>query len=186
MKNTLLTKDRIASLLRYARYAPRKGLFAECGVFQGGMVKLLAENFPHRTILGFDTFEGLPAEHWSESEPHKPKEMCAALEDVKTYINKPNVQLVKGVLPDSAKLFEDQTFAFVHVDLDFYIGTKACLDWFWPRLEIGGMMIFDDYKWRMCPGVEKALAEFPFAKAFPTAKCQAAIKKLIPACYFGY
>jgi O-methyltransferase len=178
MERTLITPDRLEAILKYATLAPDTGLFAECGVYKGGSLKLLAQTFPKRTCLGFDTFEGLPAEQWNELEVHHPKDFSDTnLEEVESFINRDNVILIKGLFPDTAKPYENETFAFVHVDFDFYEGIKACLDFFWPRLEVGGVMIFDDYEWVGCPGVKRALDEFPYAKAFITAHTQAGIQK---------
>lgn len=160
MQNSLLTQDRIDSILRCAKRAP-EGLFAEAGVYKGGICKLLAETFPNRTIIGFDTFEGLPVEQWNAGEKHKPKDFNdASYEAVLEFINCSNVKLIKGLFPDSAEPFINDKFAFVHVDFDFYEGIKACLDFFWSRLNPGGILVFDDFQWHMCPGVEKALNEF--------------------------
>lgn len=177
--NSLLAPKMLNILVQHASQTPKKGSFAECGVYKGGSIRFLAKHFPNRRILGFDTFEGLPKEHWNEKEYHLPQEFNdTSLETVKEFM-KPytNVELVKGLFPDTAKPYEKERFAFVHVDFDFYEGTKACLDWFWPRLMKNGIMLFDDYDWQNCPGVKQALDEFPFAKVFQTIKFQAGLKK---------
>lgn len=160
MENTLLTPEKISSILLHANHRP-PGLFAECGVYKGGMTKLLAKHYPERTIIGFDTFAGLPVEHWTENEVHQPKDFDdVSVESVAQFINLPNVTLVKGLFPESAAQYTEEVFAFVHVDFDFYLGIKACLEFFWPRLVSKGCMVFDDYGWPRCPGVKQALDEF--------------------------
>ena len=180
MQNTLITNDRLESIIRYAKETSNlNGLFAECGVYKGGSIKLLAEHFPHKKIIGFDTFEGSPEEDWSSNEYHRPKDFHdTSLESVKKFVlNCPNIELVKGYFPKSTKNFENEKFAFVHVDFDFYKGCKNALDWFWPRLVEGGIIILDDYEWPHCPGVKQALYEFESSIPFRTALYQAAIKK---------
>lgn len=158
---TLLDWDRIHGIIQCGKNAP-EGLFAEAGVYQGGMCKILGETFPDRCVLGFDTFEGLPVEQWTCKEKHRPGDFKdTSIEEVNKFINLTNVKLVKGLFPDSGLPFENEKFALVHVDFDFYLGIKACLDWFWPRMNKGGFIVFDDYDWHMCPGVKKALDEFP-------------------------
>jgi len=50
--------------------------------------------------------------------------------------------------------------AFIYADVDIYQSTRSCLDFFYPRMVHGGVMIFDDYEWKGCPGVKKAISEF--------------------------
>jgi len=160
--STLITKDRLDELVAYAKKAPEGGYFAEVGVYKGGSLKLLAMSFPERKILGFDTFEGLPSAQWSTIEPHKAGDFSdtskEAVSELLGDFNK-NVELIKGLFPGSAESVKDYKFSFVHVDTDFYLGVKACIEWFWPRLLPGGIIVFDDYEWMACPGVKKALDE---------------------------
>jgi O-methyltransferase len=173
---TLITQDRLDALVRNAQLVP-DGLFAECGVYKGGSLKLLAETFPDRSIIGFDTFEGLPAEQWSKDEYHEPGEFGdVSIEAVQDYVNCQNVSLVKGLFPESAKGYAKSKFAFVHIDFDFYEGIKACIEWFMPRLVKGGIMMFDDYGWDNCPGVKKAISEAGL-KVIMTADYQCAVIK---------
>jgi O-methyltransferase len=105
-----------------------------------------------------DTFTGLPAEQWNSGEVHKPYEFNdTSIESVTAFVNSSNVYLFNGLFPDSGKFAEDYKFSFVHLDVDFYESTKACLDWFLPRMNKGGVIVLDDYDWPNCPGVKKAL-----------------------------
>lgn len=175
---SLLPPEKLSSIVKCISQTPHSGLIAECGVYQGGSIKHIAKHFPNRRVIGFDTFEGLPQKHWNEKEYHKPREFNdTSLENVREFLKPYKVELVQGLFPDTARPYEKERFAFVHVDFDFYEGTKACLNWFWPRLMKNGIMLFDDYGWQNCPGVKQALDEFPFAKAFVTVEYQAAIKK---------
>jgi O-methyltransferase len=169
IENTLITNDRLDELVRLARQAPLDGYFAEVGVYKGGSLKCLALSFPERQIIGFDSFEGLPGEQWTETEVHKPGEFNdTSLEAVTSFLHDTsgNVNLVKGIFPDSAEHLKDLSFSFVHIDTDFYLSVKACLQWFWPRLVSGGIIVLDDYLWPNCPGVKQALDEFekPYQK----------------------
>lgn len=53
-----------------------------------------------------------------------------------------------------------ETFVFVHSDTDTYHGTKTTLECFAPLMVKGGKILFDDYQWVHCPGVQKAVGEF--------------------------
>jgi O-methyltransferase len=51
------------------------------------------------------------------------------------------------------------TFAFVNLDADLYNPTKAGLEYFYPRLSPGGVIIIHDYTYKW-PGIRKAVDEF--------------------------
>lgn len=163
MNNTLITQDRLDSLVELCKKTKAE-IIAEVGVYKGGSLKYLAENFPNaNTIFGFDTFEGLPKEHWNEKEIHQPKEFNeTSLQQVDLFINIDKVWLIKGLFPNSIKDtdIKNWNFDFVHIDTDFYQSVKESLEWFWPRMNEGGIIVFDDYGWPNCPGVKKALKEF--------------------------
>jgi len=68
----------------------------------------------------------------------------------------------KGRFPETATAVpSDETFAFVHLDCDLELPIAAGLEFFYPRLAPGGMMVIHDYEsgghW---PGVRKAVNEF--------------------------
>ena len=177
MNNTLITQDRLDELIRLCGQTTARRI-AEVGVYKGGSLKFLAERFPLSLIVGFDTFEGLPKEQWSELEIHSPGEFNdTSIEAVKSFVNAPNVKLVKGLFPDSANEYSNVRFDFVHVDTDFYQSVKACIEWFWPRLNTDGIMVFDDFKWPNCPGVKKALDESGLKYQPTRAKFQAYVIK---------
>lgn len=169
MENTLITQDRLDAMVALAKNAPAKGYFAEVGIYKGGSLKNLALSFPEKIIYGFDSFEGLPKGLWTENEIHNPGEFSdTSFESVNNFLKNTcnNVTLIKGIFPESAQQYEDLYFSFIHIDTDFYLSVKACLEWFWPRLIKGGIIVLDDYLWPNCPGVEKALNDFqkPYKK----------------------
>lgn len=159
---SILGREKIGSIRNIIRsVAGVEGSAAECGVYRGGCLRLMAAECPGRRIYGFDTFEGLPADMWSPGEPHSAGDFAdcsfdAVLKDVSGL----NVTLVKGMFPASAEAFSAERFAFVHLDFDFYESTRAALEWFLPRMSPGGVIVFDDYEWQNCPGVKLAIDEF--------------------------
>lgn len=137
------------------------GLIAEAGVYKGGCARLLATIFPDRDVLLFDSFEGMLENDGDPTGTHKTGDFNdTSIEFVKKYLeDKPNCKFHKGWFPDTANFLKDEKFALVHADMDYYQSTLACIDVFWPRITVGGAMIFDDYEWINCPGVKKALEE---------------------------
>lgn len=158
----ILSADREASLIHWLKKVTNvPGAAAECGVYCGSTLRMLAKAAPDRRFFGFDTFTGLPAAMWSAGEVHQPGDFAdTSFDAVQQYMAScPHVRLVQGEFPASAGRQERETFAFVHLDFDFYESTRAALEWFMPRMSPGGVILFDDYEWHRCPGVKRAVDE---------------------------
>ena len=54
----------------------------------------------------------------------------------------------------------DQASHAVHVDVDLYQPTRDSIDFFYPRLNPGGLFVCDDYGFTTCPGATKAIDDF--------------------------
>lgn len=142
-----------------------KGAFAELGVWRGNSAKIFQSLAPRRKLYLLDTFAGFSqkdtavdpsaAQHTGFSD--------TSLGAVKAFVGAGNnVVYCPGYFPETASLIpRDETFALVHLDCDLYAPIKAGLEFFYPRLNPGGMMIIHDYRsgghW---PGVAKAVDEF--------------------------
>lgn len=139
-----------------------EGLIAEAGVYKGGSARLLATMFPDREILLFDSFEGMLENDLDSSGGHKKGDFSdISLEQVQEYLkDKSNCRFFKGWFPETADFLTSEIFSLVHIDMDYYQSTVSSIDVFWKRMNINGVMIFDDYEWVACPGVKKALQEF--------------------------
>jgi O-methyltransferase len=151
---------KLQRLLRHAKsVADLPGAVAECGVFEGGSLLALAKTLPHKTIYGFDTFKGLPANHWLDGEP-LPGGMACSLEQVQRNVRRAaNIKLVPGILPESVLPYTDERWALVYLDLDYYASTRDCIAFFRQRMTLGGLIVFDDYDWKQTPGVRAAIEE---------------------------
>jgi O-methyltransferase len=81
-------------------------------------------------------------------------------EEVINKINVNNVKMLVGIFPDeTAELVTDNTFRFVHVDVDVYQSAKDIVEWIWPKLCRGGVVVFDDYGFFGCNGITKFVNE---------------------------
>ncbi|MBV9272135.1 MAG: class I SAM-dependent methyltransferase, partial [Candidatus Eremiobacteraeota bacterium] len=82
------------------------------------------------------------------------------------------ITLVRGYFQDTLRNFESRTFRVVHLDCDMFQSYMTCLEFFYPRLERGGFMLFDEYD--LCgdvyPGAKKAIDSF-FADKSETLRC---------------
>lgn len=136
-----------------------EGDMAEVGVYQGGSALLIHASSSHKTLHGFDTFEGLP-ELSKEDDPNHFRKgyYAASYESVRKFLDYPEVKLYKGLFPGTAEVVKDKRFAFVHLDMDLYEPMKAALEFFYPRMSRGGIVVIHDYP--TAQGVKTACEEF--------------------------
>jgi O-methyltransferase len=153
----------------------RPGALAEVGVYEGASARLLCEIKGDRILHLFDTFEGLPQSTDADRSIHRENQYSCSLESVKTYLQEyQNVEFHKGLFPDSAEGLEETSFSFAHFDVDLYESTRACLEYFYPRMIPGGVMLSHDYS--LLSGVRLAFNEFLDDKPealieLPTTQC---------------
>jgi hypothetical protein len=135
------------------------GAIAEVGVFRGGSAKLICEVKGDKPFHLFDTYEGLPPASEADRGIHRENQYACSLEEIQRYLDGyDNLHFHKGIFPASAAGVPEQTYCFAHFDVDLYEGTKGCLEYFYPRMQRGGIMISHDYG--ILAGVEKAFHEF--------------------------
>jgi O-methyltransferase len=71
-----------------------------------------------------------------------------------------NVQVLIGVFPEeTGHLIADREFRLCHIDVDVYQSAADIVEWIWPRLVPGGMIVYDDYGFRGCEGVTQFVNE---------------------------
>jgi O-methyltransferase len=149
-----------AFLIRSAVLATAKlqGDIAEVGVFRGGTARVICEAKGDRELHLFDTFEGLPEPDAIDSAFQKGQYACS-LENVRGYLSEfPGVHFYKGYFPGTGEAARDRVFSCVHLDVDLYSSTLQAIDFFYPRMAAGGIMISHDYV--AFPGVRQAFDEF--------------------------
>jgi O-methyltransferase len=162
--DTLLSLDRIGNIIRYSEMV--KGLqgdIAEAGVWKGGTLELLAKLNPATTVWGFDSFEGLPPATENDNYHKEGDFNDVEYDNILGYLGTVcrNVNLVKGFFPTSFNEIDPfKKYKMVHIDTDLYQSVKDCLDYFYPRMVEGGVIISDDIGWDSVKGGEQALMEF--------------------------
>jgi len=170
------------------------GAFVELGIFKGiSFVRFLAyrqmlENNSHRKFIGFDAFGVFP-QATLDADRKMLKDFLTSAGDQsiseeqlsKVLQNKgvnKNVELVQGDINQTVPSFIDANpsiqFSMIHLDVDLYEPSVTALEYLYPRLSKGGILILDDYQ--IWDGESKAVDEyfqdtsieirkFPFAKA---------------------
>jgi O-methyltransferase len=148
----LFMRDKFACTVAPMIYARNtQGSVAECGVFKGDFSKVINACFPDRTLYLFDTFDGFSVKDTAADET------MTKSGNTHSYFKETSVDLVlsklphrenacvrQGWFPETAEGIDD-TFAFVVLDFDLYSPIKAGLEWFYPRLERGGVILIHDY-----------------------------------------
>lgn len=151
------------------------GAMAEVGSYDGGTARMICEGKGTRALHVFDTFDGLPEPTGDEKKTHRKHQYTATLEKVQELLAPfPDVHLYKGLFPDTAGPIEGLKFSFAHFDVDLYQGTLDCLNFFYPRMLPGGIMLSHDYS--VLAGVRRAFDEFLEGKPediieLPTTQC---------------
>ena len=72
-------------------------------------------------------------------------------------------------IPDTFKQLPERTYCFIHVDVDLFQPALDCCNYFFPRLVLGAVMLFDDYGFPGCRGEKEAV------DSFCRGKCDAVI-----------
>lgn len=166
----------VHSLARSVR--DMEGDLAEVGVYAGGTAKIICGQKGDKHLHLFDTFEGLPEGSSDKEKKIYPKKGIydCSLESVQDYLLEfDNVSYYKGLFPDSAATVDpDLKFCFVNMDVDLYESTRSCLEYFYPRMHPGGIMLSHDYS--LLTSVERAFTEFFADKReniieLPTTQC---------------
>lgn len=141
---------------------------AEVGVYRGGstyfiasVAKKLFKDNP--AIHAFDTFEGFQDDldpvlddgHWPGKFGN------TSFSEVEQYLSVfPNVKLRKGRFQDRCEEVSGERFSFVHIDVDIFLATHACLDFFSDALVPGGIVVVDDYGFARGRGAKEAVDGF--------------------------
>ena len=149
------------------------GDIAEVGVYKGGSAKIICSAKGDRALYLFDTFAGLPkVDDVDQVWPFYEGKFAASYDNVKAYLaQEKNVFLYKGIFPDTSDPIKDKHFSLVNLDVDTYESTKKCLEFFYPRMSPGGVILSHDYL--TVPGVRKAVDEYFADKPEPVVETAA-------------
>jgi O-methyltransferase len=165
-RRSLVSRDRCWVLYCLGRQALNvPGNFWECGVYKGGtasmIVAMLREHTPTKTLHLFDTFEGMPETDVTKDLHMKGDFSDTSLEEVRMHVDGGESAIFHaGFIPITFAGLESERIAFAHIDVDIYKSIMDCLEFIWPRLSPGGVIVFDDYGFPSCPGARQAVDTF--------------------------
>ncbi len=154
------------------------GLVAECGCYRGLSALMLccATGSDGAGVHLFDSFEGLStlvaADQIEDGRVPKGRVkrqagmFRAPVEDVRRALAAfPAVEIHKGWIPESLAGAPEGPYRFVHLDMDLHDPTAGALEFFYPRLAPGGVLVADDYGAVRWPGVRTAVDAFCTARS---------------------
>lgn len=127
-----------------------RGDFIEFGVNRGGMSRAIVEYVDWaalgRSFFLLDTFAGFdpayPASYDKNWQYGDTQALVAA-----TFSAFPRIEIVKGTVPASLERVGSERIAFAHIDMNCVEPEREALEWLWPRLQTGGIILLDDYGW---------------------------------------
>ena len=140
------------------------GVFAELGVYKGASAEIIHQMDPARPFHLFDTFSGFTAGDLVMETGEAATYTIDNFADtgVETVLKKiagnNNIHIHSGYFPDAARDFSE-TVALVNIDADLYKPTKAGIEFFYPLLAPGGVILIHDYNFKW-PGIIKAVDDF--------------------------
>ena len=174
--------------INYIYKSKIEGDLVECGVFMGGSSMMMAfcmkkfqdEISQKKKLWLYDTFEGMAnvskydenilnqnatVELVSSKKKENSKDIWAysplsyVEKNMKnTGLNLNNIRYVKGLVEETLEKESPTKISILRLDTDFYESTKKELEILYPKLQVGGIIIVDDYgHWKGC---KKAVDEY--------------------------
>lgn len=165
---TLVDKYRCYELWQLVNETAKlDGALIEVGVWKGGSGALIAKRAKLSGIKDkvylCDTFTGVVKAGEKDSTYEGGEHANTSKEIVEELSNKlklNNTRILVGMFPEeTSKLVSDNKFRFCHIDVDVYQSSKDIVKWLWPKLVIGGIVVFDDYGFEGCDGVTRFVNE---------------------------
>jgi len=177
---TMTSPERILALCNAVDYVVANqipGDFVECGVWRGGSMSaaaqtLLAAGDRARTLWMYDTFDGMSeptdddvdflgqtAEQLmaqQDREDAKSVWCRSPLEQVKntmaaTGYPLEKIRFVEGKVEDTLPIETPDQISLLRLDTDWYESTRCEMEYLFPKLVPGGVLIVDDYgHWEGC------------------------------------
>ena len=155
------------------------GARAECGAYRGATALLLCHarrsrepGYRGEDFYLIDSFSGTSASVTNDLIPVRGPDGRLRMEaffpagksdtspeEVRGYFGDfPHAAVCPGWIPAVFSSLPDRDWAFVHLDLTLFEPTLASLEYFYPRLNAGGVIVCDGSIF--CPGAQKAWDEF--------------------------
>jgi len=173
---TLMQVINIEYCIKHIKENSITGSFVETGTWTGGASSYallsMMRNGVVRTYWGFDSFEGMPNPTSEDGDHGKSwigndntivnnadREECYQFL-LNTGYKKDKINLIKGWFQDTISVHKESIgdIAILRLDGDFYESTKVVMEFLYPQVVKGGVVIIDDYG--HFEGCRKAIKEY--------------------------
>lgn len=137
------------------------GDFVEFGVNRGflssAVMRLLDWNMTNRTFYLLDTFTGIDERYVTQDDiavgvlernQHDIESgfYTFDLDAVRAnFAEWPRAKIIPGPVPETLTQIDSGEFAFAHIDMNCAAPEIAAIEFLWPRLSQGGIVLLDDY-----------------------------------------
>ncbi len=149
-----------------------EGDFVECGVNRGGLAiaTILFSDFAstEKCYYLLDTYKGLAETHLSAPERSSGRYLNLydeCLDDVRsTFAKFSGVRIIPGTVPETLAQVTTEKVAYLSIDMNCAMPELAAIEFFWPKLVAGGIVLLDDYGWQGHDEQKEALDRFAKSK----------------------
>ncbi len=157
------------------------GVFFGSGLFSWAQFSAIYEPYNHnRHVIGFDSFSGFPNITEEDKSTCNNEQLNVGglnanvafedlIEGINLYdINRPlghlsKVELVKGdatkTIPEYISMNKHLVVSLLYLDFDLFEPTKIALEYFFPRMPKGAIIVFDELNQKQWPGETLAVLE---------------------------
>jgi O-methyltransferase len=162
------SQDRKWTLREFVRLSNSlPGDMAECGCFEGATAFFMASASTSGMLYLFDSFKGISSPETRDRNdrtdvmPWIKGDLCSSEEKLRTNLARfKEINILPGWIPERFADVTDRQFRVVHIDVDLYQPTRDSLEFFYPRMVQGGVIVMDDYGLLTCPGAKLAADEY--------------------------
>lgn len=176
--------NNIPEMINYVIQNNIEGDIIDIGVYEGfsavtAICTLTKLNQLDRNVYLYDTFEGMPKPTEEDGEgiknryellkngeyPGEKGWVYCDIETVKRNVNsrttydKNKIFYIKGMVEDTLPNNTHNKIAYLRLDTDLYSSTKIELEYLYPKLQPGAVLIVDDYGSKF-QGCAKAVDEY--------------------------
>lgn len=139
------------------------GEILEVGVWRGGTGVLIASRAAQlgidATVYLCDTFCGVVKAGYEDGTYKGGEHADTSAKTVLELVGSQgltNVRILSGIFPDAtgAEISESR-LRLCHIDVDVKKSADDILDWVWPRLSVGGVVVYDDFGFKACDGIRR-------------------------------
>ena len=155
------------------------GDYVECGVYRGDMTWMITQTVDiaaaGKMFYLYDTFAGFDSRYSSEADfPDAPHLYAFAnteygAPDIESHVRqrfrgKDYIVVTKGPVPDVLHRLAPDRIAFLHLDMNSPRAETGALEVLFGRICIGGIIVLDDYGWKVFRKQKEAADRFMAAR----------------------